>query len=85
MMNGRDRPRGPPSGEVPGHRDPRRAADPRNGGFGGGDMSRAEKFEDEKKRIAQSCFSKKDSDGTCMCACIVYVGSFYNLGKLLPP
>lgn len=48
-------------------------------------MSRAEKFEDEKKRIAQSCFSKKESDGTCMCACIVYVGSFYNLGELLPP
>lgn len=29
-------------------------------------MSRAEKFEDEKKRIAQSSFAKKDSDGTCM-------------------
>ena len=68
MMNGRDRRRGLSSGELPAHRDPRRpAADPRNGGFGGpGDMSRAEKFEDEKKRIAQSCFSKKDSDGTCM-------------------
>lgn len=29
-------------------------------------MSRAEKFEDEKRRIMQSCFSRKDSDGTCM-------------------
>jgi hypothetical protein len=28
-------------------------------------MSRAEKFEDEKKRIIQSCYSKKDTDGTC--------------------
>lgn len=68
MMNGRERPRGPPSGEVPVHRDPRRLADPRNGALGGpgdGNLSRAEKFEDEKKRIAQSSFSKKDSDGTC--------------------
>lgn len=31
-----------------------------------GSMSRAEKFEDEKKRIIQSCYSKKDNDGTCM-------------------
>ncbi|KAJ5678325.1 uncharacterized protein N7477_003958, partial [Penicillium maclennaniae] len=29
-----------------------------------GSMSRAEKFEDEKKRIIQSCYSKKDADGT---------------------
>ncbi|KAL8947826.1 MAG: hypothetical protein Q9222_005932 [Ikaeria aurantiellina] len=27
-------------------------------------MSRAEKFEDEKKRIIESCFSKKDTDGS---------------------
>ncbi|KAL8710745.1 MAG: hypothetical protein Q9220_004763 [cf. Caloplaca sp. 1 TL-2023] len=27
-------------------------------------MSRAEKFEDEKKRIIESCFSKKDADGS---------------------
>ena len=62
-MSSRDRPRGPPP------TDPRRGGDPRNGGFaapGGGTMSRAEKFEDEKKRIAQSSFAKKDSDGTCM-------------------
>lgn len=65
-MNGRERPRGPPSGEMPVHRGPPRAADPRNGAFGGPEMSRAEKFEDEKKRIAQSSFAKKDSDGTCM-------------------
>jgi hypothetical protein len=42
--------------------------DGRNGGFTGpgeATMSRAEKFEDEKRRIIQSCFSKKDSDGSC--------------------
>lgn len=41
-----------------------------NGASGGSDrnapgpqMSRAEKFEDEKRRIIESCFGKKDSDG----------------------
>ena len=29
----------------------------------GTQMSRAEKFEDEKKRIIQSCFGKKEPDG----------------------
>lgn len=27
-------------------------------------MSRAEKFEDEKKRIIESCFGKKETDGS---------------------
>lgn len=58
-MNGRDRPRPPPAG------DSRRGGDLRNGPADSS-MSRAEKFEDEKKRIIQSCYSKKDSDGTCM-------------------
>jgi hypothetical protein len=31
---------------------------------GNGTMSRAEKFEDEKRRIIESCFSKKNEDGT---------------------
>ena len=40
-----------------------------NGGNGGpfpprGPMSRAERFEDEKKRIIESCFSKRDTDGS---------------------
>ncbi|RFU31297.1 hypothetical protein B7463_g5046, partial [Scytalidium lignicola] len=35
------------------------------GGINGSSgMSRAEKFEDEKRRIVESCFSKKDSDGS---------------------
>ena len=61
MMNGRERPRPPATNDA------RRAADPRNGsGSGSGEaVSRAEKFEDEKKRIIQSCYSKKDTDGTC--------------------
>jgi hypothetical protein len=28
------------------------------------DMGRAERFEDEKRRIIESCFSKKDDDGS---------------------
>lgn len=28
-------------------------------------MNRAEKFEDEKRRIIESCFSKRDADGSC--------------------
>ncbi|KAJ5403485.1 hypothetical protein N7509_003356 [Penicillium cosmopolitanum] len=55
-MNGPNRPRPPPPA------DPRRGGDPRNGASDS--MSRAEKFEDEKKRIIQSCYSKKDTDGT---------------------
>lgn len=31
----------------------------------GAQMSRAEKFEDEKKRIIESCFGKKEPDGSC--------------------
>ncbi len=29
-------------------------------------MSRAERFEDEKRRIIESCFSKQDESGGCM-------------------
>jgi len=36
----------------------------RNGGGGSSGMSKAEKFENEKKRIIESCFAKKDSDGS---------------------
>ena len=34
------------------------------GGIGPPNMSRAEKFEDEKRRIIESCFSKTDTDGS---------------------
>ncbi|KAL4963809.1 GTP-Rho binding exocyst subunit SEC3 [Aspergillus stella-maris] len=73
-MNGHDRPRGPP-GEIPPQRDPRRGAESRNGGHGGsGDgASRAEKFEDEKRRITSSCFGKKDSDGALVESYITHV------------
>ena len=55
--------------------------DPRNGTYSNGpvppsassggfsaatQMSRADKFEDEKKRIIESCFSKTEEDGTRM-------------------
>ncbi|KAJ5586866.1 uncharacterized protein N7459_002631 [Penicillium hispanicum] len=65
MLNGRDRPR--PSAAS----DSRRGGDSRNGA--GESMSRAEKFEDEKKRIIQSCYSKKDSDGTLIESYITHV------------
>ena len=28
-------------------------------------MSRAQRFEDEKKRIIESCFARRDEDGAC--------------------
>ncbi|KAL4778950.1 exocyst complex component Sec3-domain-containing protein [Aspergillus varians] len=73
-MNGPDRSRGPP-GEIPPQRDPRRGAESRDGGqAGSGDAaSRAEKFEDEKRRIIQSCFAKKDSDGAFVESYITHV------------
>lgn len=46
------------------------------GGVNGSNgMSRAERFEDEKRRIIDSCFVKKDEDGSCeetlqVCACM---------------
>lgn len=33
-------------------------------------MSRAERFEDEKKRIIESCFSKKEADSSGQNPCI---------------
>lgn len=36
------------------------------GGVNGSNgMSRAERFEDEKRRIVDSCFNKTDDDGSC--------------------
>jgi exocyst complex component 1 len=35
-------------------------------GASGRDAGRAERFEDEKKRIIESCFSKKEVDGSRM-------------------
>ncbi|KAJ5278869.1 hypothetical protein N7478_004241 [Penicillium angulare] len=64
-MSARERPRPPPSG------DPRRG-DARNGS-GDGSATRAERFEDEKKRIIQSCYSKKDTDGTLVESYITHV------------
>ncbi|RHZ64859.1 hypothetical protein CDV55_102836 [Aspergillus turcosus] len=75
-MSSRDRSRVPAPSDVPPHREPRRMGDGRNGGFTGpgeATMSRAEKFEDEKRRIIQSCFSKKDSDGSLVESYITHV------------
>lgn len=61
------RPRGPPNG-PPGGLSSRSAPENRNGGphAAGPSMTRAEKFEDEKRRIVESCFGKKDADGSSM-------------------
>ena len=70
--------RGPPNGNQmgagprPGHEMRNGAAFPSmmpqsatNGGHPPGPQTnRAEKFEDEKKRIIESCFGKKDPDGS---------------------
>ena len=64
-MNGRERTRMPPGGDTPPLRDPRRGGDGQNGAFDSpadSQMSRAERFEDEKRRIIQHCFGKKDKD-----------------------
>lgn len=70
------RPRGPPNGLAPGGRP---VQDHRSGSNlsatnsasandsrtpAGPEMSRAEIFEDEKKRIIESCFNKKEADGS---------------------
>ena len=31
----------------------------------GRELSRAERFDDEKRRIIDSCFAKRDDDGSC--------------------
>ncbi|KAL1854625.1 hypothetical protein Plec18170_004716 [Paecilomyces lecythidis] len=64
-MNGREPLRGYPPSNVSPPKERRPMGDARNGSGprSDGSMSRAEKFEDEKRRIIQSCFSKQDSDG----------------------
>ncbi|KAL1970644.1 hypothetical protein VTN77DRAFT_4288 [Rasamsonia byssochlamydoides] len=65
-MSSREPPRGFPSKEPPPSRGRRPGEETRNDagvGPGDGTMSRAQIFQDEKRRIIQSCFSKKDSDG----------------------
>jgi len=41
-------------------------SDSRDGRENISNMTRAQRFEDEKKRIIESCFSKRDEDGACM-------------------
>ncbi|KAI3320189.1 exocyst complex component Sec3-domain-containing protein [Xylariaceae sp. AK1471] len=44
------------------------------GGAGyGRDMSRAEKFEEEKRRIVETCFNKKDTDGSVIETYITHI------------
>nr|KMM70493.1 hypothetical protein CPAG_06804 [Coccidioides posadasii RMSCC 3488] len=74
-MSGRDRHRGLPSNLSP-QKERRPGGDFRNGGGpmpGVSGMSRAEKFEDEKQRIIQSCFSKKEPDGSVVESYITHI------------
>ena len=61
------RSRGPPNGSKPGP-NVRPTQEVRNGGPPNPSvhMTRAEKFEDEKRRIIESCFGKKEADGSSM-------------------
>lgn len=55
----------------------------------GREMTRAERFEEEKRRIVDSCFNKKDVDGSRKLACLLmpsgvvvsYEGVCLNRGK----
>lgn len=65
-MSGREQPQGYPPSDS---RTRRPGGDNRNGariGPGENGMSRAQAFEDEKRRIMSSCFSKLDTDGAGM-------------------
>lgn len=66
MMNGRDRPRGPPLGPPP-NRGPGPQSDATTSPS---TNSKGAAFEDEKARIIKSCFTKKDEEGQCK-----YIGS----------
>ena len=57
------RSRGPPNGPAT-DTGSRPTQDLRNGGGAPVTMSRAERFEDEKRRIIESCFGRKDADGS---------------------
>lgn len=73
-MNASDptqRSRGPPNGASSGlNPRPSTAQESHNGvspaRSGGSQLSRAEQFEDEKRRIVESCFGKTDLDGASM-------------------
>lgn len=61
----------------------RRPGEPRKvpgSASGNGAMSRAARFEDEKRRIIRSCFSRSDSDGVCTFNSIAFVIFFYLAG-----
>jgi hypothetical protein len=65
MMNGRDRPRGPPQGPPPGPPLNRGPGPQSDSNSSPSTMTRGAAFEDEKARIIKSCYAKKDEDGTC--------------------
>ncbi|ETS74491.1 hypothetical protein PFICI_14357 [Pestalotiopsis fici W106-1] len=46
---------------------------PRPNGSGGREVGRAERFEEEKRRIVESCFNKKDTDGSLLETYITHI------------
>lgn len=78
-MNQQDssqRSRGPSNGALA-SQNPRPGLENRTGGSrtAGPSMTRAEKFEDEKNRIIESCFGKKEADGSSMSVQLKTAGS----------
>ena len=74
-MSAGGRIRDPPNGTMNGPQRPPRFQE--NGAVRGAsgssvprsELQGAERFEDEKKRIIESCFSKKDAEGSCQYSC----------------
>ncbi|ODH50172.1 hypothetical protein GX48_03728 [Paracoccidioides brasiliensis] len=74
-MNDRERPWGLPS-NGPGPKERWPLVDACNGSGtnpGAAGMSRAEKFEHEKRRLIQSCFAKQDADGSIIESYITHI------------
>ncbi|KDB25668.1 hypothetical protein H109_02500 [Trichophyton interdigitale MR816] len=74
-MSSGDRSRGRPAGASP-RQERRGGGEMRNGSspmHPSSGSSRAERFEDEKRRIINSCFSKKDADGSTLESYITHI------------
>ena len=95
VSNSGQRLRGPPPNGAPLIPGARPSLDQRNGSgpsganttsgasdrsVSGTQMSRAEKFEDEKRRIIESCFGKKEPDGSSkLChICVLFCALTYS-------
>ncbi|KAI9838329.1 MAG: hypothetical protein M1819_005597 [Sarea resinae] len=71
-MNGGDIPP-PPRQRMPPHEGGRPVNDQRSASSRSNGMNKAERFEDEKRRIIASCFSKEDTDGSPLESYITHI------------